>query len=261
MSLSEASLSSGLNNPQRTYLLTYSAIDPEIFPTRQSFGEACAEAFGNCVDYYAVCKEQHTTDGEHYHASFKLTKPRRWGAPKKHLMSQYNAVVNFREPDENNCMYIGAYRYITKEDKEVFHSPGHPALDRIKTSRTLQGVQAYVQKRQSMSDPKLNEAAKKPKQSQSKKPRMMTNLELCDFIIKHNIKSEKELYAVASERRADGENDLAEYVTRFPKRLNDIIASAWKLMTANSVKEKRIPRMDRIKLAAAESCVAGCNGQ
>ena len=102
MSLSKAPLSSGSNNPQRTYLLTYSAIDPEIFPTRQSFGEACAEAFGNCVDYYAVCKEQHTTEGEHYHASFKLTKPKRWGGPKKHLMSQYNAVVNFREPDENN---------------------------------------------------------------------------------------------------------------------------------------------------------------
>ena len=115
-------------------------------------------------------------------------------------MGQYNAVVNFREPDENNCMYIGAYRYITKEDKEVFHSPGHPALERIKTSCTLQGVQAYVQKRKSMSDPKLNEAAKKPKQLQSKKPRMMTNLELCDFIIKHSIKSEKELYSVASER-------------------------------------------------------------
>ena len=109
MSLSKASSSSGSNNPQRTYLLTYSAIDPEIFPTRQSSGEACAEAFGNCVDYHAVCKEQHTTDGEHYHASFKLSKPRRWGAPKKHLMSQYNAVVNFREPQENNCMYIGAY--------------------------------------------------------------------------------------------------------------------------------------------------------
>ena len=113
-----------------------------------------------------------------------------------------------------------------------------------------------------MSDPKLNEAVKKPKQLQSRKPRMMTNLEICDFITKHNIKSEKELYAVASERRADGENDLAEYVTRFPKTLNDIIASAWKLNdSANSVKEKRIPRMDRIKLAAAEPCVAGCNGQ
>ena len=87
-------------------------------------------------------------------------------------------------------------------------------------------------------------------------------MELCDFIIKHNIKSEKELYAVASERRADGENDLAEYVTRFPKRLNNIIASAWKLNhSANSVKEKRIPRTDRIKLAAAKPCVADCNGQ
>ena len=61
-----------------------------------------------------------------------------------------------------------------------------------------------------MSDPTLNEAAKKPKQLQ----------------IKHNINLQKELYAVGSERGADGENDLAEHVTRFAKRLNDIIASA-----------------------------------
>ena len=120
---------------------------------------------------------------------------------------------------------------------DIFHSPGHPALERIKTNRTLHGVQAYVKKRKSMSEPKLNEAAKKPKQLQSKKPRVMTNLELCDFIIKHNIKSEKELYAIASERRADGENDLAEYVTRFPKRLNDIIASGWKLNKKNAFQE------------------------
>ena len=120
MSLSKASSSSGSNNPQRTYLLTYSAIDPEIFPTRQSFGEACAEAFGECVDYYAVCKEWHTTDGEHYHASFKLTKPRRWGAPKKHLMSQYNAVVNFREPDENNCMNIYMHTGISRRKTKKF---------------------------------------------------------------------------------------------------------------------------------------------
>ena len=54
---------------------------------------------------------------------------------------------------------------------------------------------------------------------------------------------------------------MAGCVTQFPKRLNDIIASAWKFNgSANSVKEKRIPRMDRIKLAVAEPCVAGCNG-
>ena len=76
-----------------------------------------------------------------------------------------------------------------------------------------------------MSDPKLNEAPKESEQLQSKKPRMMTNLEFCDYIIKHNIKSEKELYTVSSERRVDGENDLVEYVARSLKRLNDIIAS------------------------------------
>ena len=78
------------NKPQRTYLLTYSYVNQDIFPSRESFGKACAHAFGDCVDYYAVCKEKHQDGNDHYHASFKLTKPKRWGDPKKHLMTNYN---------------------------------------------------------------------------------------------------------------------------------------------------------------------------
>lgn len=251
------------NKPKRTYLLTYSSIDPAIFPSRQSFGEACAEAFGDCVDYYAVCKEKHENGMYHYHASFKLTKPKRWGEPKKYLMNQYNVVINFREPDENNYMYVGAYRYVTKEDSQVYHSQEHPPLEKIKNSRTNQCVRAYVQKRKSTSDEK-SENGKKPteKNQKNKRRRMMSNLELCDFIIKHKIRSEKELYAIANQRRADGEPDLAEYVTKYPKKLNENIASAWKLHdSVNEVKRQSMPRMERVKAAAIEPCVTNCNGE
>ena len=101
------------NKPQRTYLLTYSSVNQDIFPSRESFGKACVHAFGDCVDYYAVCKEKHQDGSDHYCTSFKLTKPKRWGDPKKRLITNYN-VVNFREPDENNCMYVGAYRYVCR---------------------------------------------------------------------------------------------------------------------------------------------------
>ena len=90
----------------------------------------------------------------------------------------------------------------------------------------------------------------------------MTNLELCDFIVKHNIRSEKELYAIANQRRVDGEQDLAEYVTKFPKKINENISSAWKLHNAAAeVKRNSIPRMERVKIAATESCVPTSNGQ
>ena len=91
---------------------------------------------------------------------------------------------------------------------------------------------------------------------------MMTNLELCDFIVKHNIRSEKELYAIANQRRVDGEQDLAEYVTKFGKEINENISSAWKLHNAAAeVKRNSMLRMERVKIAATESCVQTCNGQ
>ena len=87
----------------------------------------------------------------------------------------------------------------------------------------------------------------------------MTNLELCDFIVKHNIRSEKELYAIANQRRVDGEQDLAEYVTKFPKKINENISSAWTLH--NAAAEVKRNSMERVKIAATESCVPTCNGQ
>ena len=81
-------------------------------------------------------------------------------------MTNYNVVVNFREPDENNCMYVGAYRYVCKEDPEVFHSLGHTPLDKIKNSRTNQCIQAYINKKKSVS---ATHPVEQPNESKMKK--------------------------------------------------------------------------------------------
>ena len=66
---------------RRTYLVTYSQADLVKFPSRQSFGEAVEAAFNAGsgkvgVNYWACCKENHETAGQHYHESIKLSGPK-----------------------------------------------------------------------------------------------------------------------------------------------------------------------------------------
>lgn len=58
---------------RRTYLITYSQINLELFPTRSSFADAVVNAFKtnnattSPVLQFAVCKEPHEKGSEHYH--------------------------------------------------------------------------------------------------------------------------------------------------------------------------------------------------
>ena len=63
---------------KRQYLVTYSQVDPAIFPTKESFGAALEEEFNAGpgivkVEYWACCREPHANEGFHYHCSLKLT--------------------------------------------------------------------------------------------------------------------------------------------------------------------------------------------
>ena len=56
---------------RRTYLVSYSQLDREKFPTRQSFDECVENAFNSCagvvrVSHWASSLEQHAQGGEHY---------------------------------------------------------------------------------------------------------------------------------------------------------------------------------------------------
>ena len=93
-----------------------------LFPTRKSFGQASVCAFGGSkVSYFATCEEEHADGNVHYHCSLKLVEPCRWGVAKKYLSENFGVNVNFSLSPEEGGGYIPAYRYICKEDKNVFH--------------------------------------------------------------------------------------------------------------------------------------------
>ena len=97
------------NKPQRVYLITCPHLDKEKFPTRDSFGRACAIAFGpNKVLYFACSREvQKVTNAEHYHIAIGLNPLQRWKTEKEFLHENYSIVANFASLP-NGGMYAGA---------------------------------------------------------------------------------------------------------------------------------------------------------
>ena len=76
--------------PRRTYLITYSQVDLNKFPTRESFGKCVKNAFNAGsgkvkVNHWACCMETHNNGGKHYHVSLKLSGPKRWISVKDNL--------------------------------------------------------------------------------------------------------------------------------------------------------------------------------
>ena len=89
MSDSEDFKSTHLSTKQirRSYLVTYSQADFQLFPTREYFGSAVVEAFnaGSAkvkVDYWSSALEDHKDGGKYFHIALKLS------GPKKVVISQ-----------------------------------------------------------------------------------------------------------------------------------------------------------------------------
>ena len=66
------------NQMRQTYLVTYSQADKSKFPIRELFGEEIVKAFvmgfsKATTGYQAFAVEAHQEEGEHYHASIKLS--------------------------------------------------------------------------------------------------------------------------------------------------------------------------------------------
>ena len=65
-----------------TYLLTYSQVNINAFPTRKSFVDMVVEAFPdtatNKLQMWACGVEEHADGNPHYHMSVKFSGNRRW---------------------------------------------------------------------------------------------------------------------------------------------------------------------------------------
>ena len=136
----------------KVYLVTYSQVDEEKCSDRERFAEMVLGAFDprkeNSVQpvQWAVSKEPHSESGFYYHIFVKFSNSKRWYGAKVHLLVNWNISVHFNDSYQN---YIFAYRYVTKEDTEVFHSPGHPDLDSARSPQTSEANKALMEKRRS----------------------------------------------------------------------------------------------------------------
>ena len=102
-------------------------------------------------------------------------------------------------------------------------------------------------------------------EKQSKKARKMkrlTNLDVSEFLIKHNIKSDWALFAKSHEQKEAGKKYLAHFVmSRSSKEFQDVIQNTWKKHTSSEkLNRQRVCRIEIIQQRADGECVSGCDG-
>ncbi len=255
-----------------TYLVTYSRADLDKFPTRRSFAEAVTSSFESGsrskakVQQWVCSAEEHSDGGAHYHIAVKLTQQKRWKSAKKYLMNKHGISVHFSSSHDD---YYTAYRYVTKEDKEALHSEDHPDLAAIGSPKTKACTKAV--RRRSKTSGESSNANELPSTSgatlaapsRNKRPRRLSNLDVSEVLLKNNIKRDVELLALAKEQKAEGKQDLAEFVLgKSEKGLQELITTTWKMDEAkSSIEREKRPRMATIKREAEGDCVEGCDGE
>ena len=92
--------------------------------------------------------------------------------------------------------------------------------------------------------------------------KQLTNLDVCKFLTKHNIKSDTALFAKAHEQKEAGKKDLAHFLmSRSSKALQDVIQNTWKMHTSSEkLNRQRLCRIEIIQQCADGKCVSGCDG-
>lgn len=257
-------LDTTLTNPRaekRQYLVTYSQADLKKFPSRQSFGEMVAHEFNQGksvvrVMHWACCQEPHREHGVHYHCAVKLNGKKRWLGVKNSIQSKYGIVVNF---SDSHNFYMSAYKYINKNDREVYHSAGHPDLSSVESSPpTSKCIRANRAKAKSKAAKALDMVVPiKPGESaQLSRKRTLSPSDVGDFIVRKKIKTKLELYTEANKRKAEGQKSLSDFimVTR-DTTLDEIIHKAWFMNDApKELIQNLTPRMQVIRDAANQPC-------
>ena len=213
------------------------------------------------VSHWACCKEEHQQSGFHYHCCVKLTGVKKWLSVENSIMSRHGISVNF---SDNHNHYIYAYRYVCKTDSHVLHSTGHPDLSAIGSPKGKNGTATYrenCRKRRSL--PTDDAASSSSTSLKSKKcKRRLSNLDVSDYITKHDIHNQTELFSHAEARKQEGEVDLASNLfSRSEKSISEIIGKTWLLKTASKqLQQSSVIRIAQIEKCAQENCFNRCNG-
>ena len=204
------------------------------------------------VEHWACCQEPHENSGVHYHMGLKLSGAKRWKQVKDRMMKNHGVVLNFLNAHDN---YHSAYHYVTKQDMQVFLSPTHPNLSKIGSPITKACVRAYRESQKR----KQNENGN-AQQEKAKKIRCLSNLEVSEFLVANQIKSEIELLALADAQSKEGKKDLASFVLcRSNKAIHELIDNTWHMQNAWAKVDRKKSRIDLLRDVRSAECVDGCN--
>lgn len=239
------------------YLVTYSQCDLQKFPTREKFAQAVVDAFNSTksnskpnVERWVCSREDHKTEGQHYHLALRLKFSQRWQQIKKYIRNQHGIILNFQDGHPN---YYSAWSYVTKEDKEFIESTGHPDLSSSGPPRTTAASKAKSAKRKNSDDTSDRKSSKEPR---------LTNAQVAKFIIKHKLKTRTELLAFAKAQEAEGKHNLTEFLFNNRKQIDSLISMAWEFDECDKVIERRQKsRLDILREMKDENCITGCDGR
>ena len=245
------------NQPQTSFLITYSQVDPLKIVSKEDFSHAVLSAFqevpGSSVEYWCTSEEAHEELGFHYHMVVKLKSARRWKAVKDALFEAKQIVVHFAV---GHATYKLGFDYVCKEDPNPLKSDPHPHCSEIGNSNRNLGKRKHPE--EDTPAPIANIEVKA-----AKKKRLSAG-EIRKFIIQEDIRSSTHLMAIAQERSDAGEDDLADYCMnlRSEAKVTEVIDMAWMLFDAKKKMDRRKKsRIDLIKEAAGEDCPSECNGK
>jgi hypothetical protein len=151
-------------------------------------------------------------------------------------------------------------------DVEALHSECHPDLKSAAAPRTERVIATWHRSSKQKRDDAQTESANLSRSLASLKT--MKPLKRCRLtahdagkaIIDKEIKSDVEFMILAKQQDVEGKADLAQFIyNQTPKKLNDLIATAWKMEMAATILERRNKlRMSVVETALEENCVDGC---
>lgn len=263
---------------RKVYLITYSQVDKELFPTRRSFVDAVVQSFNDSnVVQWCCSLEQHISTGIHYHMAIKLDRNKRWISSKRFLLESYGISVHFSEIHHN---YYSAWKYVTKEDKRYIESKDHPDLTNTGPPRTTMAsiaVQSRSRKKachdsgQNTSDESdvghnhaqvIRDSDADNNKAKRRKKRI-TSYELSEIALAKNIKSRTQLLALARQQKLEGKTDIAEFiVNRGAKVVSEVLDTAWEMENStNDLERARKSRVQLLHEASQGECTEGCCGQ
>ena len=108
---------------------------------------------------------------------------------------------------------------------------------------------------------RTSEASSSSKVSNTKS-KLLSNLDVSDFIVQNKIKTQTQLLATANIQKEEGKRDFASFVfSPTSKSLNELISQTWKMQNAQITLERQTKCwMDIIQEVSLGSCAEGCNG-